>query len=121
VLCLKSWNRDVAIRFRHGVEAERPEHENQKSPPDSATAPSHDTHYRRFLWAVVVAIVFDTTQTAMRGRLFSPVYYLPFVGQYALLAIISISTRNELLRRIIAWWFLISIAAWSLVVRRFLE
>jgi len=90
-------------------------------PPESAMPPSYQTHYRRFLWANLVAIIFDITQTAMRGRLFAPAYYVPFVGQYAVLITISIWTRNQLLRRIIAWWFLFSIALWSLVVRRFLE
>ena len=56
----------------------------------------------------------------MRGALFNPWYYLPFALHYAVLAILAGRTRSRLIRRLVAWWFLLSIVVWSLGVRRFL-
>jgi hypothetical protein len=89
-------------------------------PPDSQAAPTFNTHHRWFLWALIVAVFFDITQSGMRGNLFALWYYLPFTLHYAVLALISIKWNNRVVRRLVAWWFLLSMTAWALVVRKFL-
>jgi len=89
-------------------------------PPSVESAPTHDTHHRWFLWALCGACVLDIAQYAVRGELFTTRYYLPFVLQYIGFALLAIMVRSTVLRRAVAWWFLISIVVWSFVVRRFL-
>ncbi len=91
-------------------------------PPQTA-GDSTPLEFRRnwFLWAGVIGTsLMDVIQTAARGELFSPWYYLPFVMQYVVLALLAIRLNNTSLVRWLAWYFLISLTVWSLVVRRFL-
>ncbi len=93
------------------------------SPPQTAGI-SHPFEFRPnwFLWAGVVGIsLMDVLQTAARGELFSPWYYLPFALHYVALGLLAIYVNSTNLLRLLAWYFLISLTAWSLVVRRFLE
>lgn len=78
--------------------------------------------YRRtwFLWAFIGVVVTDIIQTVAAGDIFSPWFYLPFVLHYIAIALLAIFTTKPVLHRWIAWYFLISIVVWSLVVRRFL-
>jgi hypothetical protein len=56
----------------------------------------------------------------MRGTLFTPWYYLLFVLQYAVLAVLAARIKSRMFQRLVAWWFLLSAVAWSLGVRRYL-
>jgi hypothetical protein len=91
-------------------------------PPQVARI-DHPFEYRRnwFLWAFVGIASMDILQTAARGDVFSPWYFLPFVLHYIALALLVIFVNRPNLHRWIAWYFLVSIAVWSLVVRRFLN
>lgn len=62
----------------------------------------------------------DVVQAAIHGDLFHPVWYLPFVGHYALLASGGIVVRRRSYDRFFAWYLLITLLIWSLVVRRYL-
>jgi hypothetical protein len=73
-----------------------------------------------FLLAFVVTGLFDILQTAMRGTLFEPWYYLPFVGQYIVLSGAGYFIRSAAFHRFLSTWFLVSILCWALIVRRFL-
>jgi len=68
----------------------------------------------------VIICILDILQTGIRGDLFHPVWYLPFVGHYALLAMFGLILRRRGYDRFFAWYQLITVLAWSLVVRRFL-
>jgi hypothetical protein len=70
--------------------------------------------------AFLVMCLCDILQTAMRGGLFHPVWYLPFVGHYAALSAVGLAVRRRGYDRFFAWYQLITILAWSLLVRRFL-
>lgn len=70
--------------------------------------------------ALLGLVCVDVAQTATLGTLFHPWYYLPFVGHYALLAVLLLFTKRHGIRLVIAWWLLVSVLLWSLVVRRFL-
>ena len=62
----------------------------------------------------------DAAQTAIHGDLFHPAWYLPFVGQYALLAAVGLCMRRRGYDRFFGWYFLITLLVWALFVRRFL-
>ncbi|PYJ12205.1 MAG: hypothetical protein DMF06_00340 [Verrucomicrobia bacterium] len=70
--------------------------------------------------AFVVMCLFDILQTAMRGGLLHPIWYVPYVGHYAVLSAIGMIMRRRGYDRFFAWYQLITIVAWSLFFRRFL-
>lgn len=90
--------------------------------PRQAAGTDGTYEYRRnwFLWAFVGVATTDILQTAASGDLFTPWFYLPFVLHYIALSLLCIFVDRPAIHRWIAWYFLISIAVWSLVVRRFL-
>ena len=89
-------------------------------PPEEIASEGEPFNYFWFFCAVLGTLAADTAWTAMRGKLFTPWYYLPFVLHYAVLAILAERIKSRLFRRLVAWWFLLSVVAWSLGVRRFL-
>ena len=90
--------------------------------PPVAAGSERPFEYRHnwFLWAFVAVPVTDILQTAARGDVFSPWYYLPFVSHFALLTLVAIFVHKPILHRWLPWYFLVIILTWSLVVRRFL-
>lgn len=89
-------------------------------PPDSDTGPRAGDEHRWFGGALLVVVALDIVQTWMRGSLLDPWYYLPFVLQYAVCAVLLIYTKNIWIKRVVSWWLFLSITLWSLVVRRYL-
>jgi hypothetical protein len=73
-----------------------------------------------FLLAFVVTGFFDILQTAMRGNLLEPWYYLPFVAHYIVLSGAGYFIKSPAFHRVLSTWFLVSILIWAFVVRRFL-
>ena len=73
------------------------------------------------LGAFIFLATMDVAQTAVREDLFSSPYYVPFTLHYIVLALVTILIRRSWFRAFSAWYFLISIFTWSLLVRRFLE
>ena len=90
-------------------------------PPEGAHTGGGPVRYRLFHTAVVVTVSLDIAWTAAQGKLLAPWYYLPFVLHYVALAIVAEVTESRALQRAIAWWFLVSMLVWSLVVRRFVS
>ena len=68
----------------------------------------------------IAMCLLDIAQTAVHGELFQPVWYVPFVGQYALLAVGGLIAHRRGYDRFFAWYQLITLLAWALVFRRFL-
>lgn len=93
-------------------------------PPDIRSGDSYDAIFeknRQWLFGTFVTfITFDIVQTAVRGQLFQPAYYLPYVLHYMVLAVIGIFVPNRRYQAFFAWYTLISLTLWSVVVRRFL-
>ena len=89
-------------------------------PPGEQAASDSDRPVRNFLKLFLVLLALDTAATAMRTGLFSPWYYLIFVGHYALLAVLALVIRNRPFQLGASFWFLGSLLLWSLVVRRLL-
>lgn len=88
-------------------------------PPDDNEARGTEFDYRWFYWAAIATGVADIVWTAVRGRLFTPWYYLPFVGHYMVLWALLIRLQSRRLERYAARWMLASIMLWAFVVRRY--
>ena len=93
-------------------------------PPDIQRGDSYDAIFeknRKWLFGTFVTFVLlDIAQTAVRGQLFQPKIYLPFVLHYVVLAIIGIFVPNRRYQAFFGWYMLVTLSLWSLVVRRFL-
>lgn len=91
--------------------------------PPLAAGTEQPFEFRRnwFLWAFIGVSLTDILQTAAHGGLFTPWYYLPFVLHYVSISLLAILVNKASLHRWIAWYFLLSIASWSFIVRRFLD
>jgi hypothetical protein len=93
-------------------------------PPDLSEEEERSDRFHRnrtgYYSTFVAMCVLDIAQTAIRGDVFHPVWYLPFVSQYALLAGGGLIARCRGYNRFFAWYLLITLLIWALVVRRYL-
>jgi hypothetical protein len=93
-------------------------------PPDLSEGEEHGDRFHRnrtgYYSTFVAMCLLDITQTAIRGDVFHPVWYLPFVSQYALLASAGLIARRRGYNRFFAWYLLSTLLIWALVVRRYL-
>jgi len=62
----------------------------------------------------------DILQTAARGDLFTPWFYLPFVSHYVVVCLLAIFINKPGFHRWMAWYLFLSTVIWSFAVRRFL-
>jgi len=71
-------------------------------PPDLSEAEEHQGRFERnragYYSTFIAMCLLDVTQTAIHGDIFHPIWYLPFIGQYAVLAAAGIASAT--LRRI---------------------
>jgi len=70
--------------------------------------------------AFIAFCAMDIVQTALRSGLLDPVWYLPFVGHFLILGAAGLIVRKRRYDRFFAWYQLIVLLLWSLLVRRFL-
>jgi len=93
-------------------------------PPDIKVEDSYDEIFERnrkwLFGAFVIFVALDVAQTAVRGQLFEPKIYLPFVLHYAVLTAVGIPVANKRYQIFLAWYFLITLILWCLIVRRLL-
>jgi hypothetical protein len=93
-------------------------------PPDLSEAEEHQGRFERnrsgYYSAFIAMCLLDILQTGIHADLFDPPWYLPFIGHYAVLAAIGLFVRSRGYDRFFAWYQLITLLAWSLVVRRLL-
>ena len=93
-------------------------------PPDLSEAEEHQGRFERnragYYSAFIAMCLLDLAQTAVHGELFQPVWYVPFVGQYALLAGGGLILNRRGYDRFFAWYQLVTMLVWALVVRRYL-
>ncbi len=87
-------------------------------PPDESFT-AFELHRSWFLWSFAGMTLMDIAQTAMRGDLFDPWYYLIFVLHYTAISSAATFIKSPAVHRAISWWLLFSIVVWSIVVRRF--
>jgi hypothetical protein len=93
-------------------------------PPDLSEAEEHQGRFERnrsgYYAAFIAMCLLDIVQTGIHADLFHPIWYLPFIGQYAVLAAIGLIAHRRGYDRFFAWYQLITLLAWALVVRRIL-
>ena len=93
-------------------------------PPDLSEAEEHRGRFERnrsgYYSTFIAMCVLDIAETAIRGELFHPVWYFPFVSQYAMFATGGLVARRRAYDRFFAWYLLITLLVWALVVRRYL-
>ena len=93
-------------------------------PPDLSQEEEHRGRFQQnragYYWAFIAFCLLDIAQTAIRRDLFHPIWYVPFVGQYAVLAGGGLAAGRRGYDRFFAWYLLITLLIWSLVVRRYL-
>jgi hypothetical protein len=91
-------------------------------PPDLSETEEHLRCLQRnrvgYYSVFVMVCVLHIAQTAIHGDLFHPISHTPFVGQYAMLAALSAHRRGY--DGFFAWYQLITLLLWALVVRRYL-
>ena len=93
-------------------------------PPDIRSNEHYDELFeqnRKWLFGTFgLFVLLDIAQTAVRGELFKPKIYLPFVIHYAVLMGIGIPLGNRRYQTFLAWYVLITLILWCLFVRRLL-
>ena len=93
-------------------------------PPDLSVAEEHQGRFERnragFYSSFIAMCLLDVVQAAIHGDLFRPAWYLPYAGHYAALGGIGLCLRRRGYDRFFAWYLLLTLLVWSLVVRRFL-
>jgi hypothetical protein len=93
-------------------------------PPDLSETEEHQARFERnrsgYYSSFIVMCLLDIVQAAIHGDLFHPVWYLPYASHYAVLGGIGLCARRRAYDRFFAWYLLITLLIWSLVVRRFL-
>ncbi len=90
-------------------------------PPRSAhSQASYEFRPRWFLWAFMGIAATDILQTAARGGLYTPWYYLPYVLHYIIVSGIGVTLNRPRLYRVIAWYLLVITVLWAFGARRFL-
>lgn len=76
---------------------------------------------RKWLFGMLIAFIgLDLAQTAVRGQLFDPPIFVPYDLHYAVLAAVAIRVGNRRFQTFFAWYVLLSLVLWSVVVRRVL-
>ncbi|RMH21526.1 MAG: hypothetical protein D6701_02325 [Gemmatimonadetes bacterium] len=75
---------------------------------------------RWFLGLWVASSVADILLTDLRGDLFDPPEYLPFVGHFIVLGLLALVIRSRRFQIFVAGWVLFIGLAWALGVRRLL-
>ena len=93
-------------------------------PPDLSEAEEHQGRFERnrsgYYSTFIAMSLLDIAQTAVHGELLQPIWYVPFVGHYALLAGVGLIVRRPGYDRFFAWYQLVTLLVWALVVRRVL-
>jgi hypothetical protein len=93
-------------------------------PPDLSEEEEHQGRFERnrsgYYSTFIAMCLLDIAQTAVHGELLQPMWYLPFVGQYALLAGVGLIAGRRGYDRFFAWYQLVTLLVWALVVRRVL-
>ncbi len=93
-------------------------------PPDLSEEEEQRDRFHRnrtgYYSTFLAMCLLDIAQTAIRGDIFHPVWYFPFVGQYALVAVGGLVAQRRSYNRFFAWYLLITLLIWALVVRRYL-
>lgn len=80
----------------------------------------YGNHRKWFLSSFLAQTILDMWITGLRGDLLDPPTYLPYVLHYSALLAIGLFVDRPRYHRFLGWYFLVTMVAWFLVVRRLL-
>ena len=86
-------------------------------PPGPQGADDFEVHRPTWLWIFIAAVLLDILQTAIRGQLFEPWYYLVLQSHYLVLSALAIIIKTRWLQLAIAIYMPGSLLLWSFVAR----
>ena len=89
-------------------------------PPTERWSVVYESNRQWFLGSMALVAATDIWVTALRGGLFDPPIYLPFVGHYFTLWLSGVFIASPRYHKFLAWYTLLSLATWSFIARRFL-
>lgn len=93
-------------------------------PPDLSQEEEHQARFERnragYYSTFIVMCLLDIVQTAIRGELWRPIWYVPFVGHYTVIAAGGLVARRRGYDRFFAWYLFITLLIWALGMRRYL-
>jgi len=78
---------------------------------------SEEMQRKFLLWAILVVLVADVTENAVRGELFSPWYYPVFMASLGVLSIAPLVWKSQLVMRTAGWIFFVAVISWMTIVR----
>lgn len=87
---------------------------------DDSFADIFDRNRQWLLGNFIIFVGLDIAQTAVRGQLFEPKLYLPYVLHFVVLAAIGMGVSDKRYQNFMAWYFLFALVMWSLFIRRLL-
>lgn len=73
-----------------------------------------------FLTTFAVVLMLDIAQTAVRGALLRPIWYLPYVLHYFALVLVALWNPSRVVQRWVGWYTLVTLFTWSFLIRRLL-
>jgi len=92
-----------------------------RKPATEAWAAVYASNRQWFLATFAAFGVADIWLTALRGGLWNPPEYLPFVVHYIVLFLVGVFVAKPRYQRFLAWYILTSLTLWSFVARHFLS
>ena len=66
---------------------------------------------------MLVVLMADVAENAVRGELFSPWYYPGFMVFLGVLAIAPLAWKSQLVMRASGWIFFVAVVSWMTIVR----
>ena len=92
--------------------------------PDSDPGDRHNRMWEEnrtwFLTTFAMMLMLDIAQTALRGALLQPVWYLPYLLHYFALTLIALVFEHRAVQRWVGWYVLLTLVGGSFVIRRVL-
>jgi hypothetical protein len=78
---------------------------------------SEEMQRKFLLWAVLVMLMVDVAENAVRGDLLNPWYYLVFMGTAAAMAIAPLVWKSPKVMLAAGWLFFAALISWLTIVR----
>ena len=78
---------------------------------------SEERQRKFLLWAMLVVLIADIAENAVRGELFNPWYYPVFITCLGVLTIAPLAWKSPAVMRIAGWVFFVSVVSWMTIVR----
>jgi len=78
---------------------------------------SEETQRKFLLQAMLVVLIADLAENAVRGGLFDPWYYPVFVATLGVLAVAPLMWKNPSVMRAAGWLFFFAVVSWMTIAR----